>query len=162
MLTLVLLLLLLQMSSSVRRDGPSFRDTATCTSPTERRGWTLSSAAGTSMPIWSALLRQRSRTLSMVSGLSVPRDVDQTSKGFHCIVLPSTFCEHFQLALVFHNKSCSIFCWGYAGEQNDENKMGVRSGIKCLNSGECVVDMRCFTVYIFARRVYTNILFNSA
>lgn len=64
----LLLLLLLQMSSSARKDGLSFRDTATCTSPTERRGWTLSSAAGTSTPIWSALSRRRSSTLSTVSG----------------------------------------------------------------------------------------------
>lgn len=62
------LVLLLQMSSSARRVGPSFRGTATCTSRTERRGWTPSSAAGTWTPTWSASSHQRSNTLSTVSG----------------------------------------------------------------------------------------------
>lgn len=41
------LLLRLQMSSSVKKAGLSFRGTATCTSLTERRGWRQSSAAAT-------------------------------------------------------------------------------------------------------------------
>lgn len=61
------LLLRLQMSSSVKKAGLSFRGTATCTSLTERRGWRQSSAAATSTRIWPASSPQRSRTLSTVS-----------------------------------------------------------------------------------------------
>ena len=56
-----------QTSKSAKRAGQNSRETVTCTSLSERRGWTQSSAAGTSVLIWSALSPQRSNTSSTVS-----------------------------------------------------------------------------------------------
>lgn len=88
------LVLRLQMSSSVRTVGLSFRGTATYTSLTERCGWTQSSAAGTWTHTWSASSRRRSNTLSTVSASCVFVSTEmETREGMKKYVF-NTFVSH--------------------------------------------------------------------
>lgn len=88
------LVLRLQMSSSVRTVGLSFRGTATYTSLTERCGWMQSSAAGTWTHTWSASSRRRSNTLSTVSAKCVFVSTEmETREGMRKYV-SNTFVSH--------------------------------------------------------------------